>query len=253
MVETLDRLMQHHGPKAKAIVWEHNTHIGDARFTDMARAGMVNVGQLVRQGTTPSDVQLVGFGTHRGTVIASDEWGAPMERMAVPRRKPGSFEETLFDAGVGDSLLLFDGSDDGAVNGLDEPMGRRAVLFGHFSQFAFCHLIKVPAVVSTIDRTLTIPKPVDQGLRWQRRQRFNVGSVSAARRGGPAIVPRSAIDLRTQRRYLAAAGFPGGHAQPLRGLHHAGDPGAVLVHSRVQTAVTAHGRGKIGPTGGHAG
>src|SRR6185295_4823542 len=49
MVETLERLMVHHGPDAKAIVWEHNTHIGDARFTDMARAGMVNVGQLVRQ------------------------------------------------------------------------------------------------------------------------------------------------------------------------------------------------------------
>jgi erythromycin esterase len=127
MVETLDRLMQHHGPKAKAIVWEHNTHIGDARFTDMTRAGMVNVGQLVRQGTTPSDVRLVGFGTHRGTVIASDEWGAPMERMAVPTAKPGSFEETLFDAGVGDSLLLFDGSDDGGIPGLHEPIGHRAI------------------------------------------------------------------------------------------------------------------------------
>src|SRR5205814_3798228 len=49
MVETLERLIQHHGPDAKAIVWEHNTHVGDARATDMARAGMVNVGQLVRE------------------------------------------------------------------------------------------------------------------------------------------------------------------------------------------------------------
>src|ERR1043165_5221854 len=49
MVETLERTMTHYGPNAKAIVWEHNTHIGDARFTDMARAGMFNVGQLVRQ------------------------------------------------------------------------------------------------------------------------------------------------------------------------------------------------------------
>jgi erythromycin esterase-like protein len=49
MAETLERLMHHHGPQAKAIVWEHNTHIGDARFTDMADDGMVNVGQLVRE------------------------------------------------------------------------------------------------------------------------------------------------------------------------------------------------------------
>jgi erythromycin esterase-like protein len=127
MVETLDRLIRRHGSDAKAIVWEHNTHIGDARYTDMSRSGMVNVGQLVRQANSASDVRLIGFGTHRGTVIASDEWGAPMERMAVPTAKAGSFEETLFDAGVGDSLLLFDGSNDGGVPGLDEPIGHRAI------------------------------------------------------------------------------------------------------------------------------
>src|SRR5512132_4565794 len=82
--ETLDRLVDHHGRGAKAIVWEHNTHIGDARFTDTARAGMFNVGQLVRQGHDDDAVVLVGFGTNRGTVIAGDEWGAPMRRMRVP-------------------------------------------------------------------------------------------------------------------------------------------------------------------------
>ena len=127
MVETLDRLMQHRGSSAKAIVWEHNTHIGDARFTDMARAGMVNVGQLVRQANASGDVRLIGFGTHRGTVIASDEWGAPMERMRVPAARSTSFEEALFDAGIGDSLLIFDGSDNGGVPGLDEPIGHRAI------------------------------------------------------------------------------------------------------------------------------
>src|SRR5439155_10868847 len=49
MTETLERLMKHHGAGARAIVWEHNTHIGDARFTDMAEDGMVNIGQLVRE------------------------------------------------------------------------------------------------------------------------------------------------------------------------------------------------------------
>jgi erythromycin esterase-like protein len=127
MVETLDRLVEHHGPMAKAIVWEHNTHIGDARFTDMARAGMVNVGQLVRESRGEDDTVLVGFGTHRGTVIAADEWGAPMQRMRVPAAREGSFEEAMHDAAVGDALMLFDESDNGGVRGFDEPMGHRAI------------------------------------------------------------------------------------------------------------------------------
>jgi erythromycin esterase-like protein len=127
MVETLERLMKHHGPEAKAIVWEHNTHIGDARFTDMARAGMVNVGQLVRQAHDADDVVLVGFGTHRGTVIAGDEWGAPMRRMRVPPAREGSFEDALHASDVGDMLLLFDGGDDGGVEGLADPIGHRAI------------------------------------------------------------------------------------------------------------------------------
>ena len=127
MVETLDRLVAHHGPNAKAIVWEHNTHIGDARFTDMARAGMVNVGQLVRQAHDSDGVMLIGFSTHRGTVIAADEWGAPMERMRVPSARAGSFEEAMHDADLGDALLLFDGSDNGGIHGLDEPLGHRAI------------------------------------------------------------------------------------------------------------------------------
>ncbi len=78
MAETLDRLMRLHGPDAKAIVWEHNTHVGDARFTDMARGGMVNVGQLVRESRGEEDVVWVGFGSYRGSVIAGGWWGAPM-------------------------------------------------------------------------------------------------------------------------------------------------------------------------------
>jgi erythromycin esterase-like protein len=127
MVETLERLMKHHGPEAKAIVWEHNTHIGDARFTDMARAGMANLGQLVRQAHDADDVVLVGFGTHRGTVIAGDEWGAPMRRMRVPPAREGSFEDALHASDVGDMLLLFDGGDDGGVEGLADPIGHRAI------------------------------------------------------------------------------------------------------------------------------
>ena len=127
MVETLERLMKHHGPEAKAIVWEHNTHVGDARFTDMARAGMFNVGQLVRQTNDASDVVIVGFGTHRGTVVAGDEWGAPMRRMRVPPAREASFEHALHDAETSDALLLFNESENGGIEGLDEPIGHRAI------------------------------------------------------------------------------------------------------------------------------
>lgn len=71
MADTLDRLVTHHGPQAKSIVWEHNTHIGDARATTMAEEGMVNVGQLVRERHEGEGVVLVGFGSHRGSVIAA--------------------------------------------------------------------------------------------------------------------------------------------------------------------------------------
>ena len=112
MVETLERLMRHHGPDAKAIVWEHNTHIGDARATDMAEAGMVNVGQLVREQRGAEDVVLVGFGSYRGSVIAGAEWGAPMERMPVPPAREGSWEDILHRAGKEDKLLVFSEAED---------------------------------------------------------------------------------------------------------------------------------------------
>jgi erythromycin esterase-like protein len=75
MVETLERLMRLHGPGTKGIVWEHNTHIGDARYTDMADDGMVNVGQLVREGHAREGVVLIGFGSNHGSVIAGSRVG----------------------------------------------------------------------------------------------------------------------------------------------------------------------------------
>ncbi|HEX5324594.1 MAG TPA: erythromycin esterase family protein, partial [Capsulimonadaceae bacterium] len=125
MAETLDRLMKHHGDGAKAIVWEHNTHIGDARATDMAGQGMVNVGQLVRESHGADGVVLVGFASHRGSVIAGDEWGAPMRAMPVPRAREGSWEDVLHRADDANKLLIF--SEAHALDGLLEPRGHRAI------------------------------------------------------------------------------------------------------------------------------
>lgn len=114
MADTLEQLMQHHtagskGNGAKAIVWEHNTHIGDARYTDMIDEGMVNVGQLMREAHPGDDVVLVGFASHRGTVIAGRSWEAPVERMRVPPGREGTWEDVLHAAGGDDKLLLFRG------------------------------------------------------------------------------------------------------------------------------------------------
>lgn len=106
MMGTLDDLLGFHGTGGKAIVWEHNTHIGDARATDMAAAGMVNTGQLAREGYGDDDAVLVGFGSHRGSVIAAREWGAPLERMRVPAARAGSWESVFREARGADALLL---------------------------------------------------------------------------------------------------------------------------------------------------
>lgn len=106
MVEALRRLADYHGPDAKIIVWEHNTHIGDARATDMLADGMVNVGQLVREAHGEADVYAIGFGTYRGTVIAAKSWGAPVATMQVPAAQPGSWEELMHRAGAHDQILL---------------------------------------------------------------------------------------------------------------------------------------------------
>src|SRR5215217_1650203 len=78
MADTLDRLVAHHGPTARAVVWEHNTHVGDARATPMVRTGMINVGQVVRERHEQDGVRLVGFSGYRGSVIAASQWGATM-------------------------------------------------------------------------------------------------------------------------------------------------------------------------------
>ncbi|MFI6761501.1 erythromycin esterase family protein [Micromonospora sp. NPDC050417] len=95
MADTLDRLLDRYGPDTRAVVWAHNTHIGDARATDMADAGMVNIGQLARERHGAEAVALIGFGGYQGTVVAAPRWGAPAEIMTVPPARPGSIEERL--------------------------------------------------------------------------------------------------------------------------------------------------------------
>ncbi|TQS45400.1 erythromycin esterase family protein [Cryptosporangium phraense] len=95
MLETLARLLDFYGPESRAVVWAHNTHVGDARATDMAEHGMTNLGELARERWGGDAVALVGFGCHRGEVLAGPSWGAPVEVMPVPPARAGSLEATL--------------------------------------------------------------------------------------------------------------------------------------------------------------
>lgn len=123
MMETLERLLQFHGPLSKCIVWEHNTHIGDARATDMASAGLVNTGQLARE-KYGDDVYLVGFGGYEGTVMAGREWGAPMEEMEVPKARKGSIEYVMHNKHGRNCYFLFNEEDDRL---LQTPVNHRAI------------------------------------------------------------------------------------------------------------------------------
>jgi len=125
MTETLERVMQQHGPQARGIVWAHNTHVGDARFTDMADDGMVNLGELVREAHAEQGVLLVGFGSHHGSVIAGQEWEAPPERMRVPPGRAGSWEDVCQRIGAENRLLLLDEAR--TSEALLEERGHRAI------------------------------------------------------------------------------------------------------------------------------
>jgi erythromycin esterase-like protein len=102
MAETLDELAAHlertSGP-TKVVVWAHNSHLGDERATELAHAGQLNLGQLVREHHG-DETLLVGFTTYEGTVTAASDWGGPAERKRVRRALPGSWEELFHDRGL---------------------------------------------------------------------------------------------------------------------------------------------------------
>lgn len=97
MTDTLARLLSFHGATSKAIVWAHNTHVGDARATDMVDAGLVNVGQLARE-RWPGQVRIVGAASGEGTVVAGANWEAPWRILEVPPARHNSWERVLADA-----------------------------------------------------------------------------------------------------------------------------------------------------------
>jgi erythromycin esterase-like protein len=98
MFETLERILAANGPDARAVVWAHNSHIGDARHTEMGQVrDEINIGQLCRE-RFGDEVALIGFGTHGGTVACASDWGGPMEVKTVRPSHIESCERLFHDA-----------------------------------------------------------------------------------------------------------------------------------------------------------
>ena len=116
MFDTLTRILDRAGPQTRAVVWAHNSHIGDARFTDMgAERGELNIGQLCRQRFGNQAVS-IGFGTHAGTVAAASDWDAPMEIKQVRPSRPDSYEALCHEVGHPRFLLTMGGDLDPSIH-----------------------------------------------------------------------------------------------------------------------------------------
>lgn len=128
MFETLERLLDHHGPASKAVVWAHNSHIGDARATEMGQVrGEHNIGQLARERWGDA-VALVGFGTGSGYVAAASHWDGPMEIERVRPAQSGSYEACCHDTGLPAFVLsLLPDQRREVVEILSEPRLERAI------------------------------------------------------------------------------------------------------------------------------
>ncbi|MCD6251972.1 MAG: protein-L-isoaspartate(D-aspartate) O-methyltransferase [Psychrobacter sp.] len=104
MIKTLQAVLDFKGPKSKAVVWAHNSHIGDARATQMSARGELNIGQLARQ-KYGEKVYNIGFGTDHGTVAAASDWGGPMEIKQVQPSHIDSYERIFHDVPTDNFLL----------------------------------------------------------------------------------------------------------------------------------------------------
>jgi erythromycin esterase-like protein len=174
MVETLEALDAHLSrfvPPAKIIVWEHNSHLGDARATDMRMRGELNVGQLARE-RSGRDAVLVGFTTYAGTVSAANDWDAPAERKEVRPALPGSYERLFHEVDMAQFLLRLRDSEV-AAKYLAEPRLERAIGVIYrpeterISHYFYARLPDQFDAVFHFDQTRAV-EPLEQSAQWDR-------------------------------------------------------------------------------------
>ena len=127
MFDTLQALLEHRGPKAKAVVWAHNSHIGNAAATEMGWKGQFNIGQLCRNAYG-RHVVLIGMSTDRGQVAAADDWDGEMHIKDIRPSRPDSWEHQFLKAGVPASLTDWrDPQRKDLLRALSKPLLERAI------------------------------------------------------------------------------------------------------------------------------
>jgi erythromycin esterase-like protein len=174
MADTLDRLLAHlrrHDRAERIVVWAHNSHIGDARATEMGARGQLNIGQLARE-RHGKDAFLIGFTTYEGTVSAASDWDAQVERKRVRPALGGSYEALFHTAGPRGFWIPLT-AETSATRALREPRVERAigVLYRpeteRASHYFNARLTDQFDAVIHIDRTRAV-EPIERTVAWQR-------------------------------------------------------------------------------------
>src|SRR5205823_3619787 len=156
------------GRPARIVVWAHNSHLGDARATELSDAGELNLGQLVRE-RHPDETLLVGFTTYAGSVTAASDWGAAAERKCVRPALPGSYEHLFHATGL-ERFTLRTGY---AADVLRRPQLERAIgviyrpeteRLSHYFQ---ARLAKQFDIVVHLDETHAL-EPLERTSEWER-------------------------------------------------------------------------------------
>jgi len=169
MADTLEALRERFGGAAEGIVvWAHNSHLGDARATEMGRRGELNLGQLVRE-RHGRNAFAIGFSTFNGTVTAASDWDAPMERKRVRDALPGSYERLFHESAAGRFYVDVAGEEAGQP--LAGPLLQRAIgviyrpQTERWSHYFEADLPRQFDVMIHLDRTEALV-PLDRSAGW---------------------------------------------------------------------------------------
>jgi erythromycin esterase-like protein len=168
MADMLDAVLEHltlAGAPPKVIVWAHNSHVGDARATEMSSGGEINLGQILRE-RHGNEVRSIGFSTYEGTVTAASDWDEPAETMTVQPGLPGSYEELFHRVGIPSFFLDLNHLGEGS-GGLRERRLQRAIGVIYrpeserFSHYFHAQLVDQFDAVVHFDRTTAV-RPLER-------------------------------------------------------------------------------------------
>jgi erythromycin esterase-like protein len=174
MSDTLDALLAHFDRRlgrSKIVIWAHNSHVGDARATQMGEAGEINIGQLARE-RHPGEACLIGFSTYTGTVTAASQWGGPAERKQVRPALTESYEGLFHRTGASKFLLLLHDLAE-AAGALREPRLQRAIGVVYLpgtervSHYFHARLPSQFDAIVHLDRTRAL-EPLERMATWER-------------------------------------------------------------------------------------